>query len=212
MPDWTERYRRDGHRTCIDIRLKSVEQLFDNRDPAPFHDRDLDEDAASYLLEGASEIPASSGPLAVVVWLNAQLPRGLTVEQVHNAFTTHFESARRTLDLRIRKQRSIAVRFTLVAFVALFVLLGLAELTSGLRTSAGGHIVPEGLTILAWVVMWRPLETLLFDWWPLAQDRKLLARVAAASVEVHVGLDPNTAVPAAGSDPLGKLAASDPRA
>ena len=28
------------------------------------------------------------------------------------------------------------------------------------------RIVDEGLLILGWVAMWKPLELLLYDWWP----------------------------------------------
>jgi hypothetical protein len=52
-------YRVEGERTCIDIRLRGVQQLFDGRDPAPFRERDLDEDAVDYIRAAADEIPAS---------------------------------------------------------------------------------------------------------------------------------------------------------
>ncbi len=46
--DWVE-----GAHACIDISLRLAEQLFDGRDPAPFRERDLDEDAADYILAAA---------------------------------------------------------------------------------------------------------------------------------------------------------------
>ena len=33
------RYRLEGDRACIDIFVQTARQLFDGRDPAPFHDR-----------------------------------------------------------------------------------------------------------------------------------------------------------------------------
>ena len=39
------RYRIEGDQICIDIRLRSARQLFDGRDPAPFRERDLDQNA-----------------------------------------------------------------------------------------------------------------------------------------------------------------------
>ena len=43
----------------------------------------------------------------------------------------------------------------------------------------------EGLLILGWVAMWRPIEVLLYDWWPLARRRTLLRRLATIPVEVR---------------------------
>lgn len=45
-----------------------MEQLFDNRDPAPFRDRDLDPGLVEYLLDGARDL-ASVTPLGVEIWL-----------------------------------------------------------------------------------------------------------------------------------------------
>ena len=51
------RYRLEGGRTCTDIKLRNAaDQLFDGRDPAPFHERDLDEDPAEYILGAVQEI------------------------------------------------------------------------------------------------------------------------------------------------------------
>ena len=194
MSEWPPRYRLDGSTPCIDIRLKGVEQLFDNRDPAPFRERDLDYDAVEYLVDAADEIPATVGPLKVVLWLTAPLPDDLSVQhsvqQVRAAYAHHFEAARHHLDHRMKRQRTLARGFSLLGLVALILLLMLAELSRDLRRDTIGHIVPEGLTILAWVVMWRPLESLLFDWWPLAQERKSLTRIGQALVEVHAGEPP----------------------
>ena len=32
--------------------------------------------------------------------------------------------------------------------------------------------------------MWRPMEIFLYEWWPLARERRLLRRLAAARIEV----------------------------
>jgi hypothetical protein len=41
------------------------------------------------------------------------------------------------------------------------------------------------LIILGWVANWRPIEIFLYDWWPLAQRRRLYLRLASAPVEVR---------------------------
>jgi hypothetical protein len=45
--------------------------------------------------------------------------------------------------------------------------------------------------ITGWVAMWRPLDVLLYDWWPLVDERRHLDRVLAAEVAiVHSAPDP----------------------
>jgi hypothetical protein len=50
---------------------------------------------------------------------------------------------------------------------------------------ADQSIVDEGLLILGWVAMWRPIEILLYDWWPLARRGRVLHRLAGVMVEVR---------------------------
>lgn len=41
----------------IDVRVRTTQQLFDARDPSPFHERDLDDNFVEYLLACAAEHP-----------------------------------------------------------------------------------------------------------------------------------------------------------
>lgn len=185
MTEWTDRYRFESGVPCVDIRLKSIDQLFDNRDPAPFHERDLDDDAAEYLIATAEEIPKSAGQFKIVLWVSEPLPAALATERVVDAIGRYFGYARQRLRRRIRDQVRQSRSFALLGLLALGVLLLLAELADDLRTVPIAHALPEGLTILAWVVLWRPLEGLLYEWYPLSQERRRLERIEAAPVDVR---------------------------
>jgi hypothetical protein len=47
------------------------------------------------------------------------------------------------------------------------------------------NIVAESLLISGWVAMWRPIQIFLYDWWPIRRTRAVLARLAAAEVELR---------------------------
>lgn len=47
------RYKHAEGKRWIEVRVKSSQQLFDARDPAPFRDRDLDDDFIEYILSSA---------------------------------------------------------------------------------------------------------------------------------------------------------------
>ncbi len=51
-----------------------------------------------------------------------------------------------------------------------------------------GHILQEGLAIVGWVAMWKPLEIYLYDWWPLRMEWRDLQRLARMRVRL---LPPN---------------------
>ena len=51
----------------------------------------------------------------------------------------------------------------------------------------------EGLLILGWVALWRPVEVLLYEHWEAADERRALERLAAARVEFVVVADTGSA-------------------
>lgn len=50
-------------------------------------------------------------------------------------------------------------------------------------------ILTEGLIILGWMAMWRPLEIFLYDWFPIYQSQKVLEKLSQIQVEVRGTLE-----------------------
>jgi hypothetical protein len=69
--------------------------------------------------------------------------------------------------------------------LVLVMCLTLAALTVSLPAGPLRRIVREGLVITGWVTMWRPLEVLLYDWWPLIDERRQARRIPDAPVSVR---------------------------
>jgi hypothetical protein len=178
------RYRVEDGRTCIDLRVRHSRQLFDGRDPAPFRERDLDDDAVQYLLAAAQEIPHKQ-PLKVVVTISDEPEPRLAPDIVEAAVRGHFEYERQRVDRRFIEHVRRARIFLAVGLTVLVVFLSLAELTSAMRPGTLREILREGLVITGWVAMWRPLEELLYDWWPLVDERRRLRRILEAPVSIR---------------------------
>ncbi len=45
-----------------------------------------------------------------------------------------------------------------------------------------GEVMAEGLLILAWVALWRPIETIGFDSWESREERRLLAKLSEVPI------------------------------
>ena len=178
------RYRDEEGRACIDIRLRTARQLFDGRDPAPFRERDLDPAAIEHLLDCAREIKKSR-PIKVVLTFTEPLGGAIDDAVIREAIKAQFEHERdlveRKLSANFRHGQVLAV----IGFAVLAVFLTLAELTqSALPEGTLRRLVHEGFTITGWVAMWRPAETLLYDWWPLVEERRLVERILEAPIDV----------------------------
>src|SRR5262249_8312222 len=69
------RYRLEDGMPCVDIRITRLEQMFDNRDPAPFRERDLDPDLVEYLLAVGEDLAEHDG-FRIVFWLENRAQPG----------------------------------------------------------------------------------------------------------------------------------------
>lgn len=181
------RYRLEGERACIELRLKTLQQLFDGRDPAPFRERDLDEDAVEYIVGAAEEIAPKVG-FKLVVWISEsleqqQLESTTVVEAIRGHFSYEIDRLRRRIREHVR-QGQMAL---LLGLALLVVFLMLAELTLMVPSGHVRQILREGLVITGWVAMWRPLELLLYDWWPLVRKRRLFTRILASDIAIVRG-------------------------
>src|SRR5690606_23821292 len=46
-------------------------------------------------------------------------------------------------------------------------------------------VLPEGLLIIGWVALWRPVEIFLYDWWPIRRQQRRFEAIARMPVEVR---------------------------
>jgi hypothetical protein len=171
-------------KSTIEINLNRLPQLFNSLDPSPFHERDLDEDAEEYIIGSAEEI-SHHRSLTLVIHLPAdQVPEpgalSLT-EAIHNFFAYREIHERRRLRLLFRDGR-IALA---IGLGFLFCCVVLRELIFSLEHSAATDILGEGLLIIGWVAMWRPLEIFLYEWVPLRRRCQILKMLSTIPVTVR---------------------------
>jgi len=167
----------------LELRLREIGQLFNSLDPAPFLNRDLDQDAEAYIESWAMEYPAGD---RFQITLHLQQmpaeanPGALIAESIHNYFGYKAELVRRELGQLLRHGRESLL--TGLGFLALCLLAANAvdSYASGPLLSFG-H---ESLTIAGWVAMWRPLQIFLYDWRPLRRRRLVLLALAHAQVRI----------------------------
>ncbi len=182
MKPLSESYRREDGAALVEIRLHSVHQLFNSLDPAPFHEKDLDADAEEYIVESVREFP-----LREKIKLVFHLPRAEASDAgdlqgaIHNYFAYRAGVVARELRAKLAEGR--ATLAIAVLFLALCLVLRQTALTIG--DTGYAHIVAEGLLIVGWVAMWRPIEILLYDWWPIRRRLRPLSKLAAIGVEVR---------------------------
>lgn len=170
----------------IEVRIGHLDQLFNVIDPAPFRERALDPDAAEFIVDAAEEAHRRAA-LTVTIHLPADASRA-EIAHVPDAIRNFFAWRADRAAHELRQLRAFG-RWSLVVglgFLALC-LLGAGAIARGWPAAPATPLVQEGFTILGWVSLWRPLEILLYEWWPLGKKERLYRRLARAEVVVRNG-------------------------
>ncbi len=176
------RYRiRDG-KTSIELKLKTPRQLFDERDPAPFRERDLDDDAARYIVNSYKEVTDHHDVKLSLYFetLGEFMENPSQIEKAISAFFS-FEA-----DAKRRELKDIFRK----GFISL--IIGLAFLTTCTwfahsldnQNDLFRSMLHEGLFIMGWVAMWQPISIFLYEWWPIREAETIFKRIADLEVEI----------------------------
>lgn len=171
----------------IKLRLSRIDQLFNSLDPSPFHERDLDSNAEEYIVAWARELPAGA-MLRIRIELPAEELLRAQTRGIETALGNYFDYRADLVQRDLRELFRMGRLYLLIGVVVLMLCLLAGHL---LRASFAGNpfmrVVEESLLIFGWVANWKPLETFLYDWWPIRRRLKLYRRLAAAAIELAGG-------------------------
>ncbi len=167
----------------LEIKIKNINQLFNSLDPSPFIEKDLDDDAVEYIFTYYGEFH-----LKTKIKMMIHLPeskRGKFNENhikssIKNFFVYRNMIANNNIILKIAEGKQ-----------SIFVGLGFLIMCLSLKYMISTYLVnniftiiaSEALMILGWVAMWKPINNILYDWWPLQLHKKLYEKISKSEIE-----------------------------
>lgn len=155
-------------------------------DPSPFKERDLDPQAAEFILSWAREARRGAR-LSLTVHVDRlaeTMPEPVLGSAINEYFRYRAEMTRRRLRELFRVGRLSLVIGLLFLTIAFGIVNLLGSMLGDLRF---GDLLEEGVLIGGWVAMWRPLEIFLYDWWPIRREAQLYDRLGAMPVRITTG-------------------------
>ena len=177
-------YRHDDGVYLIELFLRTPRQIFNSLDPSPFHEKDLDNDAEAYIVEAVEELHVNT-PMQLRIYLP---PEEVASEQAQDLAEAihHYFAYRGTTTGRALRSKLQQGRISLV--------IGLVFLVACLTTRTALHhylagtlreLIDEGLLIIGWVSMWRPVQIFLYDWWPIRYRQRVHEKLSQIEVSLH---------------------------
>jgi hypothetical protein len=163
----------------IQVRVATVEQFFNPMDPTPLEERSLNQEVADWIEEWAEDLDHDQ-PITLEVYVADGKLGGreaAIVAGLHNHFEYREWQSARQLSKLWREGRLSLV----IGIAAIAVLNGAAHVI-GDSTNPFLEVLHEGLLVVGWVSMWKPMETFLYSWWPVRREVRACRRLAEASV------------------------------
>jgi hypothetical protein len=180
------RYKDVGGKKLIEIRVKTAAQLFDARDPSPFRERDLDDNFVEYVVSSAKEFSHKT-PLQIKIHINEPQRPELNEAAIIEAYKAHADYAVHLAEQRLSEFIRRGQFALLIGLAVLFICVAASQYLTEISKVRAVRVIAEGLTIIGWVSLWRPIELLLYDWWPVYAQLRLLRKLAATNVTVIYG-------------------------
>ncbi|MCC6572179.1 MAG: hypothetical protein IT462_00175 [Planctomycetes bacterium] len=176
-----------AHQGRVEVRFHNIDELFDQMDPAPIEERDLDLDAEEFITSWAREIPRDAN-LRLQIDLPEDQRKREPEKFVQPAIKRFFEYK---ADMAGREFKDLMRRGRINLIIGIAV-LGACMLIRELMARAGEsaaqhefHLAGEAIIIIGWVAMWRPVEILLYEWWPVKARQRTYRRLSAMPVNIE---------------------------
>ena len=166
----------------IIVDVKTIDQLFSNFNPTPFHNEGLNQRASEYIESEGMRLPRGSAIVIALATKGEPATSG-DVERLRSVLAAHFghEASLQDDEFRLTLSngvKSLAIGISiLIACTAVSQSISNAPIPEGLRQG-----LSDGFSMLGWVANWRPIELLFYDWWPIKRKRDLYRRIAVADV------------------------------
>ncbi len=177
--DWSDR-DFDPSKGPIQVRVGTIEQLFNPIDPQPLDVRDLDVEVADWISEWAEE-QRRDGPITIEVLVGDNSADGREVA-VTSGIRNHFAYRRWATARRLSRLWRDGRISLVIGLAALVSLTAASRLVVSSGDSAFLSLIREGLAVAGWVAMWRPMELFLYEWWPIRRELRTFQRLAEADV------------------------------
>lgn len=171
----------------IDIRLPALPELFNALDPSPLVERDIDDRVELFIVDSASDAP-STAPLELVIAAPPAPgePAGtIKHEDIGEAVRAYFAYLRDVQHQRVRRLLRDGRTALALGLGFLVICTGLGQIARSFAPEPWGGILQEGLLIIGWVAMWRPVEIFLYDWRPMRRRALLYDRLSRMAVTVR---------------------------
>ncbi len=169
---------------CIYIRLdeQTIYDYFNHHDPAPLYKRQLGHEFELYIYN--SLLTSKRNAVIEYQFICLEYSDKRFIEPVKQAIRNHFNLKKFLKEEEFKKFKKRTFKLLLASLVIVLSLQALAPYVIEDMDHRMAGSVHNIVDVFSWVIMWKPIERLIFYWNPFKKDIHLLERLATAEVNV----------------------------
>ena len=163
----------------LTVNSATIADHFNANDPAPIYKRQLSHEFEQYIMASTAHARRYSAFQYRVTCRNESDKQ--YSDPLIYSIKRHFEAKKLSRQAAFErfKRRNYGLLFVSLLLILALHLIGPLLL----KESAGIHsAIGSGLDIFSWVVLWQPIEKLVFYWNPYLKEISILHRLATADV------------------------------
>lgn len=168
-----------SHEANLKIKISSVEGLFDSADPRRIPERNLNFEWLEYVFEVMNDKPRR---VPIHLEIIATETGSWTPETFSSIMHDEFRNYDKLLKRRLKDNFRLGRTSLGIALVTLLFFILLSEIAHHVSAGFFQRAFEEGFLIIGWVALWRPVEILLYDWWPIFDRRMKVKRILAGRI------------------------------
>lgn len=150
--NWVDRYKRENDFLIIEVGVKNSRQLFNERDPAPFRERDLDPQFVTYLVSSVEEFSLKTKMKIRIRTADHEDLRNEKTLAIRDAVRSYFLYESILTQAKLQKRLRTARFYFLIGLIALIICLSLAQLIDTITIAPKiTKIASVGFIIIGWV-------------------------------------------------------------
>jgi hypothetical protein len=146
--------------------------------------RILNNDAEEFIVEEAEALPRKG---AINMKIHLALSEAKHKDDIATAIHGHFCYRREQSQKKYKRILQYGWRTFFIALGLLAVIYSLTEFAIWfVPDNRLVLFIRESFIILGWVALWRPMELLLYDWYPIKREINLFHRLEQSNVQVII--------------------------
>ena len=165
----------------LKVNENTIDSYFNPHDPAPIYKRQLSHEFEQYIMNYSITIKRYSNVTYKLI-LENKSDKPYSDPLIH-AIRRHFSLKKSIAEAEFRKYKRRSYQLLVISFTVVVLCLGVLPAFVPQEHGILG-VLKEALHVLSWVMMWKPIEKLIFYWNPHKKEISILDKLTNA--EVHI--------------------------